>query len=144
MELFRWALSPWAGMRQFRTDMEDAFSKFSRFIDLESHVPPVSVSEDDDCVTVVVEAPGVASDDLSIETEGDSLRLTVKRNAPEGVKSEQYHRRERSTGEFVRELKLPAGLDYEKIDAKLSNGILKIGLPKAEAAKPRTIEVKAS
>ena len=143
MELFRWTYDPWAGIRQLRTEMEDAFGRFGRAFGLRRSVPPVNAFQDDDGVTVTAEVPGVKASDLSVEAEGDSLRITIKRNAPEGVADDRYHRRERPTGEFTRELKLPAGLDTEKIEAKLNDGVLTVKLPKAEGAKPRKIAIKA-
>jgi len=143
MELFRWTYDPWAGIRQLRSEMEDAFGRFGRAFGIRSAVPPLNASQDDDGVTVTAEVPGVTASDLSIEAKGDSLRITVKRNAPEGVGDDKYHRRERPKGEFTRELKLPAGLDTEKVEAKLSDGVLTVRLPKAEAAKPRKIAIKA-
>jgi HSP20 family protein len=143
MEMFRWTFDPMEGLRQLRTEMEDAFGRLNRSFGFRKLTPPVNVLEDGDGVTVVAEAPGVRPEDLTIEVEADSLRLTMKRPEPEGVKDEQFHRRERATGEFTRELKLPAGLDADKIEAQLTNGMLTVRLPKAEAARPRTITVTA-
>jgi len=143
MEIFRWTLDPWAGMRQLRSEVEEAFGRVNRAFGVRRATPPVNVIQDEDGVTVQAEAPGVKSDDLSIEVEGDTLRLKVSRAQPEGVKDEQYHRRERSVGEFSRELRLPAGLDADRIEAGLADGIVTIRLPKAESARPRKIQVKA-
>ena len=143
MELFRWAFDPWGGMRQLRSEMEDAFGRLNRAVGLKRPALPVAVFQGDSGVTLYAEVPGVKAEDMTIEAEGDSLKLPVKRAVPEGVALERYHRRERPAGEFTRELKLPAGLDADKIEAKLSDGILAVHLPKADAAKPRKIAVKA-
>ena len=143
MELFRWTYDPWAGIRQLRAEMENAFGRFGKAFGLRSAIPPVNAFQDEDGLTVTADVPGIAASDLAVEAEGDSLRLVIKRPAPEGVKDDQYHRRERPSGEFTRELKLPAGLDTEKIEANLTDGVLTVRLPKAEAAKPRKITIKA-
>jgi HSP20 family protein len=144
MDIFRWTFDPWAGVRQLRDEMEDVFRRLNRVAGVRRAAPPVNVFQDGEGVTVVAEVPGVKASDLNIEFEGDSLRLTLKRARPEGIDNDRYHRRERSAGEYVRELRLPAGLDSEKIEADLADGILTIRLPKAEAAKARKIAVKAN
>jgi len=144
MDIFRWSFDPWAGVRQLRSEMEDAFGRFNRALGLRRVTPPVNVAQDDDGVTVEAEVPGVKAEGLSIEVEGDTLRLKITRGDAEGVKEEQYHRRERARGEFARELRLPAGLDADKIEANLTDGLLTVRLPKAESARPRKIDVKAS
>ena len=53
-----------------------------------------------------------------------------------------YHRIERSYGSFARSLRLPRTADGEKIEASFDKGVLTVTVPKAEIAKPRTIEVK--
>lgn len=143
MNFFRWSWDPWSELRQLREEVEEMTNRMGKFLGLEEDYPPVNVYQDNDGVTVVAELPGVSADKLSIELEGDRLRLSGSRAPLDGVKEEQYHRRERHDGEFSRELRMPAGLDPDKIEAKLADGILTIRLPKAESAKPRKIEVKA-
>ena len=52
-----------------------------------------------------------------------------------------YHRRERPTGTFTRVVQLPAEVDADRVQAELSDGVLRVTLPKVPAAKPRRIEV---
>jgi HSP20 family protein len=56
--------------------------------------------------------------------------------------AESIHRSERSAGQFARSLSLSSDVDSGKIQANYVNGMLKIVLPKAEAAKPKQITVK--
>ena len=121
-----------------------ARSRFGGALGLQRGTPPLSIFQDDDGVTVLAELPGVKLEDVTVEMEGDRLRLGARRAGPEGVKEEQYHRQERQVGEFSREVRLPAGLDAEKIEAKLTDGVLSVRLPKAESARPRKITVKAN
>jgi len=143
MDIFNWTLDPWSGMRQFRRELEGAFGRFSRAAGVRRLTPPLNVNQDEEGVTITAELPGTKDSDLSVEVENDKLRLKVKRARPEDIKEEQYHRRERPMGEFSRELRLPAGLDAEKVAADLKNGVLMIHLPKAEAARARKIAVAA-
>jgi len=143
MDIFNWTLDPWSGMRQFRRELEGAFGKLSRSAGAHRQTPPLNVHQDEEGVTITAELPGVKDSDLSVEVENDRLRLKVARARTEGIKEEQYHRHERPMGEYARELRLPAGLDAEKIAADLKNGVLMIRLPQAEAAKARKIAIAA-
>ena len=86
---------------------------------------------------------GVDLADLDITVIG-SNQLTIKgQRRPLELRGGAAHRQERAFGAFVRSVTLPTSLDADKIEAKLENGVLKLTLPKHEAAKPRKIAVKA-
>ncbi|MFW5659471.1 MAG: Hsp20/alpha crystallin family protein, partial [Bacteroidota bacterium] len=53
-----------------------------------------------------------------------------------------YHRIERSYGKFHRAFRLPRTVDSSKISAKFTDGLLELNVPKAEEAKPKTIDIK--
>jgi HSP20 family protein len=55
----------------------------------------------------------------------------------------EWHRQERGFGSFERSIPLPAGVDPEKIDARLEHGVLTIRMAKRPEAKPRKIPVRA-
>jgi HSP20 family protein len=105
--------------------------------------PSLNVWEDADVVFAEAEVPGLKAEDLDISVIGN--QLTVKgRRAAVAVEGGTYHRRERNVGEFVRTISLPAEVDADKVEAVLADGVLKISLPKAEAAKPRKVTVVRS
>jgi HSP20 family protein len=90
--------------------------------------PPVDVWENDDGLTLTLDVPGVAPDAFEIRAEGNSLTV-------QGV------RREGGRG-WHRVFTIPPTIDTEKIEARAENGVLTLVLPRAEAAKPRRIEVR--
>jgi len=105
--------------------------------------PAVNVWETGESVHVELEVPGVKSDQLDLSVVGSQLAIKIER--PE-VQEEQvtYHRRERPVGSFLRVVELPSEVDPGKVEAELHHGVLAITLPKAEAAKPRKIQVTAT
>ena len=110
--------------------------------------PALNVWEDADTVFVEAELPGVAMEDIEINVVGGELsikgsRQVQKTTTGNGNGNVTYHRQERATGEFSRFLTLPEPIDSDKVEAVLKNGVLTIKLPKAEAAKPRRIQVNA-
>ena len=68
--------------------------------------------------------------------------LDVGRAAPE-VPGAVWVRQERPVGRFTRQVTLPVLVDADKVEARYEHGVLKLTLPKSEAAKPRKITVKA-
>ncbi|MBN2294808.1 MAG: Hsp20/alpha crystallin family protein, partial [Pirellulales bacterium] len=83
-------------------------------------------------------------DDLEIYvTGGNQLTLKGKREAP-AVEDGTWHRRERSFGSFSRAMTLPCGVDADKVDAILKDGVLTVTLPKMQQSKQRRIAITAS
>ncbi len=104
--------------------------------------PAVNVWADDQAVFVEADLPGVdpAKLDVSV-TEGN--RLTISGERPEvDLPNAVWHRQERGHGTFVRELTLPTLVDADKVEAAYEQGVLRLTLPKAEAARPRKITVR--
>jgi len=101
--------------------------------------PVCSVAEDAGLVTVMVEMPGVAKEDLEIRVEGNelSIRGARDRNRHEGL----YLIHERGTEPFAKTFTLDDSIDRENIDAAFANGMLALRLKVKEAAKPRKIEI---
>jgi len=105
--------------------------------------PPINVWADEDRALITAEIPGVDKNDLEINVTGDTLALSGERKldkVPEGVR---YHRKERSSGKFKREIQLPYTVDVKKVKATFKNGVLEVALPRVEAEKPKRIAVKA-
>jgi HSP20 family protein len=95
----------------------------------------------DGCV-VRLEVPGLAAEDLTIESQGQSLTITGKRGS-EGAPG-AVHRNERWSGEFSRSLELPRELNPSRAEADYKNGVLTIRVPIRDEAKARQISVRAS
>lgn len=100
---------------------------------------PVNVSEKEDGFLLTALVPGLKAEDLNIRILDDVVTLTGEFKADDN----EYVLRELPHGSFSRTLRLSAPLDSEKAEAKIAAGVLSLQLPKAESARPRTIEVKA-
>ncbi|WP_028583805.1 Hsp20/alpha crystallin family protein [Desulfogranum mediterraneum] len=87
-----------------------------------------------------VELPGIAKEELKIKVQGNYLEISGQ---PQTKPLEGYrvHRSERDMAAFSRSFTLPYDVEADKVEANLKNGILKMVLPKAEAAKPREIAI---
>jgi HSP20 family protein len=84
--------------------------------------------------------PGVDKTALEIQVKENAIRIAGKKaiSYPEGV---SLHRRERLTGNFDRTLTVPMQIDADGIKAEYRDGVLALFIPRAEADKPRSINI---
>ena len=137
---------PVAGLLGLQRELERVFDKpFG--IDLgpsgRGVFPPVNVFADKDGYLVKLEIPGIAPENVSIESEGRTLTISGKREVPPPTEG-SFHRRERGAGQFARSFQLPPDVDTARAEASYKHGILTVRVPKKEEAKPRQITVKAA
>jgi len=104
--------------------------------------PPLNLWADEHNVYAEVDLPAFDPDKLDVTvTEGNRLTVAGERTAPE-VPGAVWVRQERPVGRFNRTVTLPVLVDADKVEAKYEDGVLKLTLPKSEAAKPRKITVR--
>ena len=104
--------------------------------------PAMDVSETAEAVTVRAELPGIQREDIEVLVEDGVLILRGHRKAPEAEEGRKFHRREMGYGRFQRRFRLPREVAADAIEAKLSEGVLELTLPRREETRPRRIEVK--
>jgi len=139
--------SPFDELERMRRDMDRLFEGIAGGILKGTGAgvfPLMNVTEDKENYYVRAELPGMKGDELEISITGNNLSISGERKIPSEEENAKYHRREREPGRFNRVLTLPGDLDASKVDARATDGVLTIILPKAEAAKPKQIAVKAS
>ncbi len=98
---------------------------------------PVNVRDEGEAFVLTASMPGLRADDLRIQVLDDVVSIEGETAGDEN----EYLMRELPVGAFRRELRLPAALEADKVDAKIADGILTLRLPKAESARPKTIKV---
>ncbi len=104
--------------------------------------PAVNITEDSESYYVSAELPGVKSADLDVNVTANQLTLAGERTISEEATDARYHRREREAGRFSRAIALPDDIDTDRVRAKMTDGVLTVIVPKAEKAKPRTIQIQ--
>jgi HSP20 family protein len=97
----------------------------------------INILEQDDAYVLSALVPGLQAEDLNIQVLDDVLRIEGEYKAEES----NYLVRELPTGSFSRTLRLPSSIDADKVDARITDGILTLNLPKAESARPRRISI---
>lgn len=103
--------------------------------------PAMDVVESENDYKVTVDLPGINQSDLDITVANHILTIKGEKKDERKQERGKIYRKETWEGSFQRTLSLPAGVDAEKIDASMKDGVLHITLPKMEEAKPRQITV---
>ena len=141
--------SQWRELDRLRREMDRLFTDWPRSgWGGAPAYPAMNVWTNEDGAVVTAELPGVAPEDIDISVVNETLTVTGTRQ-PELVRERDqvegatYHRRERSQGRFTRSFQLPFRIEAGEVKASFERGVLHITLPRAEADKPKRIEVKA-
>lgn len=147
----RWAWPTRNLSSNYASDMDtdlvsDVFEDFDRLVDSflrpayansVNFQPSGNVNETESHYMVSFDMPGVKKEDIKIEMRGNQLVIAGER------KTELKNGSGRSYGKFERAFTLPETVNGEKIEAHYEDGVLNVALPKAESAKPRTIEIQS-
>jgi HSP20 family protein len=145
MALIRW--DPYRELSSFADRFNRAFGSSLQGRERDEEVgfgawmPPVDIAEDKEKISLTAELPGFREDEVQIQMEGNLLTLRGERKFEQEKEGRNYHRIERSYGHFVRTFTLPNNVDRENIQARFSNGLLEVELPKREDAKPKQIKI---
>ena len=144
--MFRQPIS-WREMDRLRRDMDRLFeSTLPRWQRQKpAKFPAINVwANKDEGVIVTAELPGINPDNVNISVTGDTLTLSGSRQPEATDETAQYHRRERTYGEFNRTFELPYSVNASKVEASMQQGTLRVTLPRAEAEKPRQISIQST
>jgi len=104
--------------------------------------PPCDLFETEEALQIRLDTPGYKADEISIECTGDVIRISGQHKEEQADNGRTWHRVERRSGGFLRELVLPLPIKEDQITAECVNGVLTVRLPKSETAKTRKIKVK--
>ncbi|MGC8493213.1 MAG: Hsp20/alpha crystallin family protein [Syntrophobacteraceae bacterium] len=110
--------------------------------DVPVFVPAVDIYESENALTLVADMPGVPIDKIDIDLDSD--QLTIRGAVPQQEEKGKVIFREFTVGDYYRQFTLSSDIDRSKIQASIKDGVLKLVLPKAEAAKPRKITVQST
>lgn len=111
---------------------------------IKQFIPSVDIFENQDSVTLMAEMPGVSKNGVEIKLDDGNLFIEgVMQNDPK-MTDKTVLLQEYQVGNYVRKFTLSDTIDQDKIAAVMTNGILKLILPKIKPVEPKKIEIKAS
>jgi HSP20 family protein len=143
MPVFRWG-NAWDAFRDLEREVDRLMGSMNfalQGVRLGRNFPAVNFYEYEDHFLLTAELAGVKKEDLELSIADGVLTLKGNRLAGE-IPDNSYRRAERFRGSWQRSLSLPDRVEEEGLRAELTNGILKITLPKAPDVKPRQIPIQ--
>ena len=145
MSIQRW--DPWRDIVSLREAMnsllEESFVRPRAGMAAMTGGMAIDLSETDEAYTIKTTVPGAKPEDVDISILGDTLRISAEVKAEEEREGEKWLLPRRRFGNFQRAVTLPSNGKAGQAHADFDNGVLTITLPKAEAARPRQIQVRA-
>jgi HSP20 family protein len=135
-------IDPFEDMQRLQDEVNRLFSSRAAATPYRSPggYPAINAFANEGAIAITAELPGVRAEDLDISVFRDTLTLRGVRPAPEEAKA--HHRRERRHGEFVRTVNLPFRVDPDRVEASMTDGVLRLSLYRPHEDQPRRIRVK--
>ena len=138
-------MPPGFGLFGLHREIDRLFNEFAQGVGpdgAKNIVPNIEISETDKAIEISAEMPGLERKDVEITIEDDTLTIRGEKKIEENQKDKNVQHSERAYGVFLRVLQLPPGIDLSSVQATMSNGVLKITIPKPAKPEPKKIEVK--
>lgn len=132
----------WNSLRDLNR-LEQEFSRHRMNFENSSEFPPINVWIADHGAILRTEIPGTDPEQIDITLVNDTVTIRGSREADAVGEYKSCHRKERDCGQFVRSLQLPFAVEGDAVTARYENGVLEVTLPRAEADKPKKINIKA-
>lgn len=101
------------------------------------HRLAANVRDEEEAFVLTALVPGLKADDLTINILEDVVTIEGEFKQDEN----EYLMRELPVGNFRRSLRLPAEINSDRVEAKITDGVLTLRLPKAESARPKKIKI---
>jgi HSP20 family protein len=108
----------------------------------EAWMPSVDIRREDNAFVIEMEIPGFAPEEIDVEAHDNVLTIQGERNEETTEESkDDYIRRERRYGKFVRRFSLPPGAATDDIGAQVKDGVLHVRVPNGATDTPKKIAV---
>jgi HSP20 family protein len=149
IHMTRW--SPVGHAFQLRRDIDDLFGRFfgqmsgeggSPATEWPAWTPAVEGSEEEGHWLIRVALPGVDPKDVEVALTQNQLTIRGQRRQSSESRKDSYFARELTYGSFERSFTLPEGVDPAKVNARYTNGMLEVQVPKPVAEAPRKVAIE--
>jgi len=148
MALVRW--NPWTEMAELKHDFDRLF---------DTHIPDVfrargaynmmwtprmDLRETDTAFVVEADVPGMSIEDIAVHIEGNTVVIAGERKNEQTSHAGNFTHFEWTFGKFQRAMTLSAPVKVDDVEAKYTNGVLTVTIPKAEEARTKRIAIQAA
>jgi len=140
---------PWRFVSRLQQDLDRLLGTSAAAADDTSAVttdwiPAVDIKEEANGFMIHADVPGVEPKDIDVTLENGILTIRGQRRVEPREERDGYRRVERVSGQFFRRFSLPDTAAPDGVQAKHSNGVLEVRIPKQPQVQPRRIKVDAA
>lgn len=117
---------------------EETFTKTEKLMEV---TPAVDIYENENEILLHADMPGVVKENITVDIDNGTLSISGTRElSSQGTPAYEEFFNVR----YLRSFSVPQTIDVGRVEAELKDGVLRLHLPKSEAAKPRQIEIKTA
>ena len=134
---------------RFRRDFEDMlwpserlFERLPAMRELQTEMPTLDLEDRGKDFLLTAEIPGFKKEEIEIQVQDDAVEIRGNKRASRDEKIKGYVRKERSSEQFYRRLKLPEQIKADSSEATLKDGLLELVLPKKAQKPKKKIDIK--
>jgi len=132
-------------LSRYNKSASSSDTQLSNDLSFADWAPSCDIEEEEDRYVIKADLPGVDKKDIDVKLENGVISIRgEKQTEKETGKGTKRHRTERFHGSFARSFSLPDAVKDERVEANYKDGVLSLVIPKAEEAKPKSIDIKAS
>lgn len=140
---------PWTFVNRLQRDLDRLLGSNAGLGDEPASVtadwlPAVDIKEEAEGFVIHADVPGVDPKDIDVTLEKGVLTIRGQRKVDAREERDGYRRVERVSGQFFRRFSLPEAAAQDGVEAKYSNGVLEVRIPKQPQVQPRRIKVAAA
>jgi len=132
---------PFTELQRVQAEMNRLFGELSEAAPAE--YPPINIWTGSDGIVVMVQIPGIDSDDIELTVQEDTVTIKGERKPPKEEAGVTFHRRERAFGPFARTVVLPYRVDPDDTEAMFDDGVLAVRFRRPKEDRPKRIDISA-
>ena len=142
VELPKVRRSPFFDFERSMADLWNRFAGDGYAMGMWQTQPAMDLVEKDDAFVITADLPGMKMEDIDIQVAGNSVTVSGERNEEKEENGAAYHRVERRYGRFSRTMSLPCAVVPDECDARYTDGVLMVTLPKCEDNRAQRIQIR--
>jgi HSP20 family protein len=131
----------------FQREVDRLFEDFGRGLERFNPAelsPRMDMAEGAKDIEITLELPGMEPADVEIAVDDGVLTVSGQKRAESERKDKAWQLVERSYGAFSRSVRLPAGVEADKVSAEMAKGVLKVVVPKPATAQSTHVPIKSA
>ena len=134
--------SPFLDIERSMADLWSRFGGDGLTMGMWQNQPAMDLVEKHDAFVITTDLPGMKLEEIDIQVNGNSVTVSGERNEEKEEKGAAHHRLERRYGRFSRTMSLPCAVVPDECDARYTDGVLTVTLPKSEENQSRRIQIR--